>query len=216
MNPVSVLIPTRGRLPSLLKTLASLPSPAPDWLHTVVAVDGDKETVDGLLGEPRFRFTVDFSPRHIGSVAVRNRALRSIPEAHAVLYATDDVLFEPGAIEAAREALFARWPDGDGVIGFAQDRDHHPTGVAMVGPAFVARYPERELFYPGYWHFAAQEVHWLAEKVGRFATDPVARLRHMVDWSRPDKTHKEARQFKVRDMALKEARKTTGEIWGRA
>jgi len=137
----------------------------------------------------------------------------------AVLYATDDIEFKPGAIEAAAESMREHFPDDDGVVGFNQigKQSFSRTGVALVGQRFLCRYPERKLFYPGYFHFSCQEIDRLASKLGKFHFDERAKLYHYhPNWDRDemDKTHEEARVHRGKDLRLSRKRRAEKLIWG--
>ena len=134
-----------------------------------------------------------------------------------ILYATDDIEFYPNAIEDAVETLYKNFPDGDGVVGFRQEDEHHPSGVALVGRKFYERYPSGLLFNPEYYHFAAQEVHWLAAKYDKFIHMEEVGLKHFHPGyyeEEMDSTHLDARKFYDRDHKLMAIRQNAGLIWG--
>jgi hypothetical protein len=142
-----------------------------------------------------------------------------------VLYATDDIEFLPMSIENAFAASNKLFPEDNGCIGFYQidcSDNWHPTGVALLGKRFVDQYPGRKPFYSGYWHFAAQEILWLAEKKNTFFSCPEAQIRHYHPANRAlrcllnakDTTHEEARKHSTKDHMLQAARKKAGQIWG--
>jgi len=222
MDRVNLIVPTRGRPQKLARMMSSL-YPAPKWLRVLVAVDGD---LDGFckdyLGAGKSPACVPFewmgSEEHIGAVATRNKAIATLPrECGGVLYGTDDITFATGAIEAAREDFNKAFSDDDGVLGLKQNGTHHPAGVALVGERFLNRYPNRMLFYPGYWHFACQEIHWLAYKLGRFVCSRRELIKHFHPGTTPgesDTTHVEARRRKAQDHALMNERKQVGKVWG--
>lgn len=217
MNHVTLVIPTRNRLGKLRQTLNTVPDVP--WLHVLVICDGDSSTYDALRRQPRYpRVRVELLPSHSGSVAARNAF---IPECQdGVLYGVDDIDFLPGSIEAAFGAFNERFPDDDGVVGFCQVGHHnwHKSGVALLGRRFLDRYPGRQPFFPGYWHFAAQEIAWLADKVGRFHQCERAEIRHhhpdLAGDHLKDQTHREARKHGERDRALRRERQREGLIWG--
>lgn len=220
MNHIDVVIPTRNRIKKLERTLATIPGTVrgvPVIIHVVC--DGDKETEDYCIDHER-DLIVYFLPGHNGAVFCRNAVIRGCTG--AVLYAVDDIEFRPGAIGWAWAALNEHFPDGDGVVGFHQEGNkYHPTGVAMVGQKFLKRYPDKNLFNPEYFHFACQEIYWLADKLGKFHTEKKAVLYHWhpaTHKNEPkadaDTTHAEARIHKKQDMNLIKYRETSGEIWG--
>ena len=151
-----------------------------------------------------------------GAVYCRNLVIPKCED--GVLYATDDMTFEPNAIENALSAFNRKFPDDDGVVGFVQIPDNfHPTGVALVGQKFLQRYPDKQLFNPEYFHFACQEIYWLASRLGKFHQEPTAIIRHYHPAffkEEMDKTHQEARIHREKDHALMRERQAKGLIWG--
>ena len=223
MKHVMIVIPTRNRWYKLTRMLSSVPTY--DWLSVAVVCDGDAETHRKLLEVEKqgANLTTILLPQQQGSVAARNAFLRTHGAPgfdDGVLYATDDIEFEKGAIEQALKMFNLVFPDDDGVVGFAQDRSHHPSGVGLVGKKFLARYPDKQLFNPEYFHFGAQEIYWLANDVlKKFVYEPRARLEHYHPAFFPlamDKTHREARKYKSEDMALLKRREAAGLVWGSA
>lgn len=224
MKRVDLVIPTRNRLEKLKRTLMSIP--LVPWLYVHIVCDGDRVTYGALdTDNSSLNLTKTLIGNHVGSVGARNAVIPKCPD--GVLYGVDDIDFLPGCIEAALEAFNAHFSDDDGVVGICQvdHKNWHPTGVALVGKRFLDRYPGRRLFNPGYWHFAAQEVGWLADKLGRFYQCPEAKIRHYhPDFGRSgkvdphlatwDQTHKEARVRGVADRALRAERQRKGLIWG--
>jgi hypothetical protein len=133
------------------------------------------------------------------------------------LYATDDIVFEPGSIETAFKMFNNTFKDDDGVVGFVQNKSFHPTGVAMVGQRFLQRYPDKQLFRPSLWHFAASEVYDHAMKIGKFIQCTSARVTHFhpcFDKKEMDQTHLESRIYKQEDMEIISKKKNAGLIWG--
>lgn len=219
MDHVDLIVPTRNRPEKLERMLASVPvSAAGKPVNVILVSDGDGKTFRKYGSDPRIQKSILMVER-AGSVAARNRALRDAED--AVLMATDDVVFEAGAIEAAVLAMESRFPDGDGVVGFVQTnhRAYSPTGVCLVGQKFLQRYPRKALYFPGYFHFACQEIDRLASRLGRLYVEPAARLFHAhpsTGDGAMDSTHREARLHKAKDQALSKARRKAGETWGAA
>ncbi len=228
MKHVTVLIPTRGRVAKLRRCLDSIPESE----STTVAVMTDNCAASDLaLSNAWLHCHKGMASSHTsdrstkGSVWCRNEAIRRLLDLgdhinldkrvlDGILFATDDIIFQRDTITNAMAAFNERFPDDDGVVGIAQDQQHHPTGVFLMGCKFLDRYPEHKPFFPGYWHFACQEVHWLAMKLGKFHYESTAMVRHTGPVDQPDQTHRDARIRKAEDMALKNARKAQGLIWG--
>ncbi len=218
MKKCTVVIPTRNRLEKLLNTLRSIP--LSETIDALIICDADESTYDALNrgkynGYDKRYLIARLSKEHLGSVGCRNSVMRTIDD--GVLYATDDIIFLPGAIERAVNTFNRLYPDDDGVVGITQIQAHHPSGMALVGSKFLCRYPQKKLFYPGYYHFAAQEIYWLAKSLGKFYADPDATVDHFHPAHKReymDTTHVEARIHRKRDHDLIKEREAKGLIWG--
>jgi hypothetical protein len=212
---VTVLIPTRKRWSKLRRTLRTIPAPTGFALKTVVVVDGDPDLYENVKRQfPQMESY--YLPGHNGSVRTRNFGAQ-FTEGH-LCYATDDVDFMPGCIENAFRLLLEKFPDGDGVIGFHQDYSHHPTGCALIGSEFLKRYPRNYFLYPGYFHYACQEVMWLAERAGRFYyAIKECKIHHETPFRNAtltDQCHHDARKYRAEDHGIMDSREKLGECWG--
>ena len=150
MKRLDLIIPTRNRPEKLKRTLGTIPASAGGIpIFTTVVCDGDVQTSKAILEDPRIS-RVLFIREHSGSVFCRNLITQGAED--ALIYGTDDIAFQPGAIEAAVKAMAEHFPDEDGIIGFSQIGCgvFSPAGCALVGQPFLRRYPGRKLFYPGY------------------------------------------------------------------
>jgi glycosyltransferase involved in cell wall biosynthesis len=218
MNHIDLIIPTRNRLQKLMRTLASIPQAGAGVpLHLIVVCDGDERTAFALLNNGHALHRVVCVEKHSGAVFCRNLVTAKAKD--AVLYATDDIEFEPFAIDRAVEAMRRRFPDDDGIVGFNQvnHEKFSPAGVALVGSRFLARYPGKKLFFPGYFHFACQEIARAGRLLGRLYLCPDARLVHhhpSLFRAEVDNTHVEARRFRRADRKLSNAREAAGLTWG--
>ena len=217
MLEVMVVIPTRNRVEKLLRMLHSLPKEP--WLTAVVIADGCETTFEHMSNmhsaDFGFNFVLLSTPTQKGSAFCRNMVASTCSGDY--LYATDDITFMEGAIQQARSALYAKFPDTDGVIGFTQEGNNfHPTGVALVGHKFLQRYPAQKLFLPQYFHFCCQEVHELAVKYKKFFLIPEVGVFHFHPQHHGgmDQTHIDGRKHKATDFALRKRRKQDGTIWG--
>jgi hypothetical protein len=180
-----------------------------------VACDDDLQTFEYLRNEYLQVESILIRPR-VGSVGCRNRLSREVED--GLLYATDDIIFKPGSISAAFKLFNETFGDEDGVVGFVQDVKFHPTGVALVGQKFLQRFPEKVLFFPGYFHFACSEILELCNRLGgKFIVCQEARVQHLHPnyfKEQMDETHQEAREFRKGDTETKCYRKNKGLIWG--
>ncbi len=217
MKTIEIIIPTRNRLEKLNRTIRTIPEEAAGArLAIVVICDADTETTRAMARESRVARCI-LVPEHSGSVHCRNLATRMTEG--DFIYATDDVAFEPGAFTAAIEAMAEHFPDGDGIVGFMQigGGKYSPAGVALVGQRFLQRYPNKLLFYPGYFHFSAQEIEFAGIRLNKLHLEKKAGLVHFhpkTNRAERDETHIEARKHRQADLALSNARQAAGLIWG--
>ena len=220
MKHIDIVIPTRNRYPKLRKALLSIPN---DPRFSVkVIVDGEEVTLN-RFGEDLESFWKDrdiavfHEKKHRGIVYCRNSIIRMCDD--GVLYATDDIIFQPNSIDNALRAFNEHFPDDDGIVGFVQtgNKKYHPSAVGLVGQKFLQRYPDKQLFCPSYFHFACQEIYWLASKHGIFYQEVTAGVHHLNPFiykEELDQTHKDARLYKDKDTAVRQERKARGLIWG--
>lgn len=228
MKQVDIIIPTRNRLEKLLRMLKSIPEREDLFVH--IAFDGDVANFRKLIDidlNSGFEQSKEWTKEHLwfycfsqrGSVACRNSISQKCED--AILYSTDDIRFEEGSIESAIASMKREFPDDDGVVGFYQHNAPNNnfcwTGVALVGQKFLLRYPYRRIGCPEYYHFSTREVEYLAKPLEKLFCDKNAKIFHYhPDFYKEemDQTHKDARIYKAKDMALKERRKENGLIWG--
>ena len=230
IEKVSIVVPTRNRYTKLVRMINSLPFPSGG--KRAVEVDGRKVSVELLimcdkdagsykrLGRNRELLGITFlgvTTIHEGSVACRNVLIQYVED--ALLYATDDIIFQENAIESAIASMDESFPDGDGVIGFHQENatSYCPSGVALVGKKFLARYPDKKLFCPMYRHFACQEIDRLGNITKRIRVDLNAKIWHdhpAFYKKSMDRTHREARLWRQHDLEISTARKKMNLTWG--
>jgi len=215
MNKLTILVPTRNRIIKLKKMLDSIPKLG--YIDIMAVCDGDPATHTFLsaLRNPKI-LSVLIQPQR-GAVYCRNAVSKNIMD--GLLYTTDDIIFQENAIQNAFECFNKNFPDDDGVVGFVQEGNiFHPVGVALVGQKFLQRYPDKQLFYPGYFHFSCQEVYDLCQKLGgKFVQEKQASVLHRHPCNFPeeiDQTHHDARVRRREDHKLIKERKQKGLIWG--
>lgn len=220
MQHITVVIPTRNRLKKLNRTLDSIPDTS--LIDVWVVCDRDIATYSALRSPDAETTELTYNDNITafnfagpGAVACRNHLAPLVTD--GFLYATDDIVFADGAFETMLAEFNSAFPDDDGVLGLRQERPHHPAGVGLMGKVFLDRYPERKPFYPNYYHFACQEIGWLAEKVERFRPSTTVLLKHFHPGfmkEEMDHTHVEARERRRDDHELIVDRQKLGLIWG--
>ena len=219
MKHIDLIIPTRNRWEKLQRCLRSIPRVLPQVeLNITIICDGDRETAEKLIvsnnGQVGHLVLV---AKHSGAVYCRNLVTQCAED--ALLYATDDIEFKPGAIEVATESMREHFPDDDGVVGFNQigKQEFSKAGVALVGQQFLRRHPGKKLFYPKYFHFSCQEIERLALRLGKLHFEEQAMLCHYHPiWNREemDNTHVEAREHRKDDQKISSERRAKKLIWG--
>lgn len=215
MKHITVVIPTRNRIEKLEKTLASIPESS--FISVAIVCDGDKKSYDHLRNLKR-KYNIYHVTNHKGSVFCRNLAIREVLD--GVLYATDDIIFQNNSIQLALDLLNKTFPDDDGVVGFKQNTNKYcPTGVALVGKKFLSRFIGKELFYPQYWHFCAQEIDRLCQKISKnvFVSDDKIAITHRhpsFNKKEMDQTHLDARKHRQLDRDLSMQRQKQDIVWG--
>jgi len=216
MKSFQLIIATRNRIAKLERTLQSVPKL--DYQTICIICDGDIESFNHFSGY-RDDIVVRSIPEHKGSVFCRNVGIKYTQD--GILYATDDITFSPGSIQQAFELFNSTFFDDDGVVGFKQSRSTKdcPTGVALVGKKFLERYPNKQLFFPEYFHFSAQEIFRLCERIKKptFITNNDLSITHYHPGfikEEMDQTHLDARLHHQKDRALSSARRASGEVWG--
>ena len=216
MDQITIILATRNRQEKLARMLASVPCRL--WLEVWVICDGDPFTYTWLQSGVFPCVTrVELLASQSGAVHARNFLSADVDD--GLLYATDDIVFLPNAIDNALQAFNKCFSDDDGVVGFKQNQPHHLAGVALVGQRFLQRYPRKQLFYPGYFHFACQEIYWLSLSLKRWHYEEEALINHFHPSSNHtymDQTHTDARIHRERDHQLITSRQSRGEVWGAA
>lgn len=218
MKDLTIVIPTRNRIDSLRRTLDTIPHVP--FIDTVVICDGDLETERLLVKDGYPNTTVIGLEVHCGSVFCRNWVLERphlVPD--GFLNAVDDITFYANTIYHVFDKFNETFDDDDGVVGICQDQpDFHPSGMFLMGRRFIERYPNRHVFFPEYYHFAAQEIYWLSTRLGKFVQDKEAIVHHfhpsLDSATAVDETHREARVKSAEDHALMRGREKTDDVWG--
>ena len=212
-SKITILISTRNRFRKLSDTLESIRHSSILGVKIVIMCDGDAFTHDAL--KTKWKEVESHLVAHGGSVASRNRGLEYCEG--SIIYLTDDVILPQLFLDVLRDEFEEKFETTDGVLGIRQVQDHHESGIAMVGEKFLRRYPEGQLFYPGYYHFAAQEIARYARSCRLFGiatkTPPVEHRHPGFFKEEMDTTHVEARVHSQRDHVLMSARQGSGLIW---
>lgn len=208
---VSVVIPTLDRLKLLQRTIKSLRASTYKDMSIVVVVDGNPKLLKAVRRMPVD--TVMWNEKRQDWIRSMNRALTSINEG-AVVYASDDLEFEPRCIEYAAKRLIRKTPKGDGLVAITQDVKGCSTAFGLLGRAFIERFPQRAVFCPDYIHYCSDaELGRFTRSIGRLFMCDEARVTH----HRPkDNTYRTAKPAEQRDLGYQRMRIAEGLVWGKS
>jgi glycosyltransferase involved in cell wall biosynthesis len=214
LEKIDIIIATRNRFTNLIQTISSIPTH--DYIRIIVVCDGDLDTFRRLDSLEKGRnIKVLLVPSHKGSVFCRNLGVKLVED--GVLFSTDCTIFHLGSIERALNIFNNNFVDNDGVLGFGFQGRGSCTAVSLIGKTFLDRYPNKEVFYPGFFHFACQEISALCQKLeGKYGKKFL-----YVDYENTitkniikDSTYKDARLNRSSDFLLKEQRENQQIVWG--
>jgi hypothetical protein len=174
-----------------------------------------KEDIPWRVMNERFLNNSSFQYIYFDPVYIQNYLSGFLQPGSHLLPISDDIVFEPKAIENAVFALNAAFPDGDGVIGFdiknMTEKDKSPYAFMLIGNKFLSETLNGIPFFKGYRHFYADtELGELAASMGKFITCKEAGIIHFHPSAghAADATHLKDRQEKHgHDRVLYEARK---------
>lgn len=215
---VTITIATKGRQAKLAACLRSIDYPSarvfigaesmedmPSPFSTTTQIRDIPVAVNIISGHP---------------VQVHNHIAEQAGSETHILPISDDIIFEPGAIQSAVNELHTVFPDTDGVIGFdirnMSQKDKCSYAYMLIGKKFFNERLGRKLFHAEYHHFYADmELGENANKLGRFRMCHSAGLIHFHPSAGylADKTHREGRQEKwSHDHKIYMDRKQNGKI----
>jgi len=182
LSTTSILLATTGR-PEMAETCVRsiLATTREHDIELVVAVDADPETamkLESLQGRDRFRLVVDYRDHYRGCSRAWNDALALSTGDHVVL-AADDLVFQPGWLDAAKRDL-ASFPDGWGFVGF---NDGHFNGDLsthyMVSKRLIREAFGGVIAWEHYEHsFNDCEANERAKRAGRYKWCEQAHVAH--------------------------------------
>ena len=119
------------------------------------------------------------------------------------------------------ETLYREFPDGDGVVGLAQENipQGYPLAFPLFGRAFIDRFNIYDtLFFPGYFHFYNDaEIGLTIQCMGNWVFEPRAKLFHahpQFGGGEEDLTHSYAMTYKEHDYDVWCDRRARGVLWG--
>ena len=218
---IGIVVPTRNRLDKLLRMVESAKS-TKHKLHFTLIEDGSEKLA--THGWNYDQVTTLVTGDHVGSVTARNDAVRyclrhSGRHVDMILLAVDDIVFLEGSIDHAVRSLRTKFPKRFGAVGFRilLNEKTHNSGVVLVWSDLAEAFPNGKLFFPGYWHFAAQEFKTALRRLKLMYEDNEALIEHYHPRrcrEEMDGTHRDARKRKQKDTGLWKERKSKKMLWG--
>ena len=198
VRSIGVVIPTWDRRVLLDKCLASIT--AANAAHPEA------------WAEP---LVIDDHPR-LDYVARMNEGIKfwrgpGEPSFDGLIYGADDIIFEPSSIASACAMMDSRFPAWDGMIALQQNGGTR-YAFGLMGRAFIAHFPDAQVFCPDYVHYYGDtELGLYAERAGKVALCPDARLYHE---RAKDETCTLAMAEWQRDGLAFNERRAAGLVWG--
>lgn len=232
-RPVDLFLGSIRRAEKLTAMIESVR--ATGYPARVLVAAGDLDTVRTCERYPALvecLYNTEVNQR-IGCTAPLNFLFRSLVR-HDALFCTDDCVFANDSLDVAMTTLYEKFPDGDGVVGLAQENipDGYPLAFPLFGRHFLDRFRnlpggftaglglgrEGDLFWPGYFHcFNDAEIGLTIQALGNWVFEPRARLRHFhpeLGGGEMDHTHHHALTFKDEDAVRWGERRAKGVLWG--
>lgn len=205
---IDIIVPTLDRPEKLARCVASIARqrlPEDVVLKTVIVHDWQKRQA--------FAIWNDYMLHHAWGVDIFG-------------YVCDDVEFHDNALHNAIVSMMLKFPDMDGLVGFAQNiqgKDgFSASAMGLIGRRFAQRFNERACFCPDYVSFHADsELGEYARSVNKFYYDASAQLTHYHPshyHNEQDATHASVRQStKVEgDKRTYNERRAKGLLWGKS
>lgn len=208
---VNLIIPTYDRVQALKDCVQSIMKSTYEDKSIIVVIDGNRQMINELIDEP---IAVRFSPQRKDWIWNMNRALNSFIS-DGIIYASDDIVFQPDCISIAVKALQERFSDGDGLVAFKwKGIENESPAFGLMGRKFIERFPERAVFCPDYIHYASDsELKRFAVSIGKFHFCREALITHKAP---KDNTYRLAREFRSKDDRLYyRERPAKGYLWGK-
>jgi hypothetical protein len=206
------------RLAAMIESVRATGYPA-----RVLIAAGDIDTVRACEKFPDFVECVysTAANRLTGCTAPLNHVVSSLVRNDSI-FCTDDSVYAPDSLDIAARSLYTAFPDGDGVVGLAQENivGGYPLAFPLIGKRYRERFTvggRQELFFPGYYHmYNDGELGITLSMLGNWHFEPRAKLSHFHPCTgvAEDATHTRGRTFVGRDAQVWHERRMKGLVWG--
>jgi len=207
---VNVIIPTctEDRLKLLGQTITTLKASTHKDLGIFVIIDGNPKLIPKIS---QMDVAMIVNEKRRDWVFSMNKAM-NIAIADAIVYASDDLIFEKNCLLHAVKTMKARAPDGDALVAIEQDVKGCTTAFGMMGRKFIERFPNRQVFCPDYIHYGGDaELGRFARRIGKLIPCGEAKVIHRRD---KDDTYRLAKPVEFQDIKLVRKRIDKGLVWG--
>lgn len=213
MKLVNICIPTISRFEMIKNTIVSILKSNYSNIKITVIVDWGRKAYYEKL-KKRYsgndKIDVMLNNQRLGWPRSLNRIFKETDD-DFYLFASDDLTFKPTTIYKAVLDMDNHFPDGDGLIGISQNLNQYcPAAFGLIGRKWVNRFPDRQVFYPKYIHFAGDSEHWhYARQKNRFYKSTA-----IVYHARPfDECKRQAQKTLLSDRAIWFPRRDAKKFW---
>lgn len=207
---VTIIIPTLAyRWSFLQKTIETIHANTYKDLSVIIVVDGNHEMLSQVHS---LQAEILFNEKCMGWIWCMNHTLKHVKQG-AVLYAADDLEFDPHCIEIAVEQLETKASDTDGLVAIKQSVVGCSTAFGLLGHKFIERFPERAVFCPDYTNWGGDsELGRFARSINRlYICNESQVLHHRLK----DATRDQIKSLETQDYHFIAERKKAGLLWGR-
>lgn len=213
---LNFVIPSISRLHSLEQTVRSIKKQAYKNYHiTIVVDDGRKDYLRQVHNtfKHQQKLTILFNPKRLGWPRSMNRVFKET-DFDYYFYGSDDLGFGKETILEAMTCIDCKFPDGDGVVGMIQNLKHFcPGAFGIFGRKWKERFPDAQVFFPGYMHFCGDSELWhYSKSINKFYFCKRAMVQHRRF---QDPCHKLAQKTLRKDREIWWQKKgRPGKYWG--
>ena len=208
---VNVIIPTctEDRLALLENTVKSLKGSTYKDLAIFVVIDGNPKLLPRIT---KMGVAILLNETRKDWVYSMNKAI-NYAISDAIVYASDDLIFDKNCILYAVKTMQARAPDGDALVTIEQDVRGCSTAFGLLGRKFIERFPNRQPFCPDFIHYGSDfELGRYARSINKLIPCGEARvIHHRIK----DKTQKLAKPIEFQDVTILRKRREKGALWGK-
>jgi len=142
--------------------------------------------------------------------------------ADAMLYCTDDVVFEIDTISEVLNNYEKYFPNFDGVVGINQinisSKDKKEGAFGIIGKKYIDNFPNKQVWCPDYYRFYADyELELYAKSINKFVYCEDIKINHLHgSIYGSDDTHIKVREWLSKDRETFFKRQKDDLLWGKS